>query len=277
MRMLIRHVSRYDYAKPPARIDFLLRLWPSRFAGQDVQDWQVSLSGRPVLCGVETAIADMQAHVHLAQPDAQIEIIAEGAVDVADRAGVVAGLARDVPPAAFLRMTALTAPDGAIAALAAEVQGARPLDRLHDLMGQVRSAIAYRPGRTTSTTTAAEALALGAGVCQDHAHVFIAAARLMGIPARYVVGYYLAHDGEDAMHETHGWAEAYLEGLGWVGFDATNGVCPTSYHVRLCAGVDAADAAPIKGSAFGGAQSGITADVRIAEASADMQQMQQQQ
>jgi transglutaminase-like putative cysteine protease len=117
------------------------------------------------------------------------------------------------------------------------------------------------PGATDSHTGAAEALADGKGVCQDHAHIFIAAARTLGIPARYVTGYLVMADpGPAAAH--HAWAEAYVEALGWVGFDVANRMCPTERYVRLAAGLDAGYTAPILGSRRGGA--GETLDVSVA-------------
>ena len=98
--------------------------------------------------------------------------------------------------------------------------------------------------RPTPHTSAAEALKAGRGVCQDHAHVFISAARLMGVPARYVNGYFVT-GGESASEAQHAWAEACIDGLGWLGFDPANQVCPTERYVRLACGLDAASAAPI--------------------------------
>jgi transglutaminase-like putative cysteine protease len=280
MRLSIRHLTRYHYAVGPGRVDVLLRLWPTQFAGQAIESWQVSINGAAAPAPRLTAIGDHQAHLHLAGGITDLEIVAEGIVETDDRAGLVAQLAQDVPPAVFLRSTILTATDAAIADFAAGISAGSQIEQLHTLMAAVREKIHYRSGSTTVKTPAAEAFAQGTGVCQDHAHIFIAAARTMGIPARYVVGYYMAGDAEGALHETHGWAEAHVAALGWVGFDITNGICPDHHHVRLAAGFDAEDAAPIKGSVYGGANIGVDANVRIAKAAAEddslMQGMQQQ-
>lgn len=97
---------------------------------------------------------------------------------------------------------------------------------------------------------------------------------MLGIPARYVAGYLLSP--AETGGETHAWAEAWVEGLGWVGFDPTHGLCTTDHHVRLCCGLDADDAAPIKGSVYGAQAQGIRADVIIEEAGLDPQRQQQQ-
>lgn len=152
------------------------------------------------------------------------------------------------------------------------------LARLHALSAAVSDAVAYRAGVTTASTTAAEAFALGAGVCQDHAQVFIAGARALGIPARYVSGYLLADEG-DVLHETHGWAEALVPELGWVGFDPSNRVCVTDHYLRIACGLDADEAAPIRGSVTVAGDIWIDADVRIAQAEdgVEERQLQRQQ
>ena len=125
---------------------------------------------------------------------------------------------------------------------------------------QIRAAIAYEVGASHPGWGAEEAIAAGRGVCQDHAHVFIACARLAEIPARYVSGYLLLDDrtGQDAMHA---WVEAHVEGLGWVGFDVSNGIAPDTRYVRVATGLDYADAAPVSGMRIGGAAEAL--DVRI--------------
>ncbi|MGH8324759.1 MAG: transglutaminase-like domain-containing protein, partial [Steroidobacteraceae bacterium] len=99
------------------------------------------------------------------------------------------------------------------------------LERLHRLCNGVRDHVDYLPNITDSETTAAEAFAHGAGVCQDHAHVMIAAARSLGYPARYVSGYLCPLDA-DMPAASHAWAEVFVDNLGWVGFDAANRQSP---------------------------------------------------
>ena len=122
-----------------------------------------------------------------------------------------------------------------------------------------------------------DALTIGAGVCQDHTHVLIAASRAMGCPARYVVGYLLPDSDEDDVEipaETHAWAELWIDGLGWVGFDATNRICPTDRYVRLASGFDANDAAPIHGAVFGSVEEAMEAEVAVSAITQSQQQSQ---
>ena len=140
------------------------------------------------------------------------------------------------------------------------------------MLGAVRDRVEYVPGATDAHTGAAEALADGKGVCQDHAHIFIAAARTLAIPARYVTGY-LVLDGEQGTADAHhAWAEAWVEGLGWVGFDVANRVCPTDRYVRLAAGLDAGYAAPIVGSRRGGETETLDVSVTVQQQQQSAQQ-----
>ena len=167
-----------------------------------------------------------------------------------------------MPVRVFLRHTPQTQPDDALRVLARSAQGNDRIAQLHDLMHRVRDAIAYAPGTTQAHTTAADALANGRGVCQDHAHVFVAACRSLAIPARYVTGYFVTN-GEMPAEAHHAWTEAYVDHLGWIGFDVTNGLCPDDRYIRLACGLDADDAAPIRGSRRGGGPESLDVDVVV--------------
>ena len=109
---------------------------------------------------------------------------------------------------------------------------------------------AYTVGTTDASTPAEAALALKTGVCQDHSHIFIAAARLLGVPARYVSGY-LMMDATTEQAASHAWAEAHVHPLGWVAFDAANGISPDERYVRLAVGRDYREATPVSGIRLG--------------------------
>ena len=105
-------------------------------------------------------------------------------------------------------------------------------------------------------------MAAGHGVCQDHAQIFIAAARALEIPARYVSGYLMMDDRVE-QEATHAWAEAWVEGLGWVGFDISNGISPDPRYVRVATGRDYRDAAPITGISYGSAAERLIVDLAV--------------
>ncbi len=133
------------------------------------------------------------------------------------------------------------------------------------LAAAVSEASEYVPGVTESVTSAAEALALGQGVCQDHAHALIACAHVHGLPARYVSGY-LHSNADGSPHDAaHAWAEIHVGSLGWVGFDAANACCPDDRYVRLGSGYDAPDAAPVRGTTFGSGEESLDVRVQVEE------------
>ncbi len=264
MRLAIRHATIYSYDPPAERCVLRLRLFPPAFDSQRVNTWKVSVNGQAIPPLLSTATGDREAVWTCPGAGPEIAIVAEGVIETSDAAGVVRGLRETVRPQVYLRPTPLTAADRKIEALAAGIAGASVLDRLHALMAAVSDAISYRPGATSSHTTAAQAMKAGRGVCQDHAHVFIAAARSLKIPARYVVGYMLAPGA--TLTETHAWAEAHAPDIGWVGFDPANRLCPTDRYVRLACGLDAVDAAPIRGNVAGAPQERLSASVDIGEA-----------
>lgn len=288
-------MTSYDFPEGANRLSLLFRLWPEPFAGLTVRQWQVSVNDKVITPGPRNGYGERTALWSGPVGAGSLAIVAQGTVESDDRAGVVSGLNTRTNPTIFLRTTRRTRADEAILALAGDKPAPSDcLAWLHHLMDKVRSAVAYVSGSTSIDTSAADALAAGAGVCQDHSHIFLAACRAHGIPARYVCGYLLAADEHYALHETHAWTEAWVDGIGWVGFDPSNGLCPTERYVRLSVGLDAVDASPIRGHASGGEAQALYADVRItphdvslphirsAEASPQekqirMQQQQQQQ
>ena len=142
----------------------------------------------------------------------ELSVQVEGEVDVQDTGGIVRGAIERFPPSLYLRATPLTEPDGAIADFARETRGhgRRYTAALHALLGRIHGEMIYDTDPTHSATTAAEAFALKRGVCQDLTHIFIAAARHLDIPARYVGGYFHRADGVTQQDAGHAWAEAYV-------------------------------------------------------------------
>jgi transglutaminase-like putative cysteine protease len=257
MLLLIDHVTLYRYETPVRGVVQSHRLMPSSHEGQEILDWQVTVSGGMPGGSFRDGAGDVIQGWTVKGPVSEIEVRVRGRVQTRDTAGVLRGLKESVPVEAYLRATKLTEPAGGLGQLALRAEAAdSALDKAHLLARIVAEQVAYRPGQTEAQTTASEALEAGEGVCQDHAHILCALARANGIPARYVSGYLLA-DGEGRAHEAaHAWAELHVAGLGWVGFDPANRCCPDARYVRLGSGLDAAEAAPIRGSARGlGAES----------------------
>ena len=262
MLIFVRHITRYAYAEPVRYAIQVLRLTPPSFLGQRVVDWRVRVAGAGPALPFRDGFGN---HVQLITINAlhqALSVEAVGSVETMDRNGVVEGLDEPSPARVYLRETPHTRPEAPIRELAGSVAVGDSLGRLHALAAAVRDAVDHVPGTTDAHTSAAQALADGKGVCQDHAHIFIAAARSLGIPARYVTGYLLLDPPrQDLAH--HAWAEAWVESLGWVGFDVANRICPTERYVRLAAGLDASFAAPITGTRRGGSTESLDVSVLV--------------
>ncbi|MGD9545000.1 MAG: transglutaminase domain-containing protein [Methylocystis sp.] len=262
MRIRIRHETTYRYAEPPRTAVQHLRLTPRNHDGQHVVNWRIDVDRDCRLVQSEDAFGNILHRFSVDGPIESISTVVEGEVTTFDIAGVVSGAVERFPPIVYLRETPLTAPNAAISAFAHEATAkeSAPLAKLHALLGAIYNSFTFDPDVTHAATTAAECLERRKGVCQDFAHLFIACAREIGAPARYVSGYFLRSDTEDQV-AGHAWAEAYVDDLGWVGFDPAHGVSPHENHVRVAAALDYLGAAPIRGARAGGA--GETMDVRV--------------
>lgn len=251
MKIRIDHTSRYQYDPAVRSVVQSHRLTPVTCDNQRIERWQVTVPG-----GIEggtftDGAGDQVSGWTVPGPVSEVLVKVHGIVETTDYAGVLRGHRERVPPVAWLRATSATAADAALTELARGISAPDALALGHAICAAVGRAIAYRPGVTHAHTTAAEALALGEGVCQDHAHAVIACARVRDLPARYVSGYLQASEDGSPHEAAHAWAEIWIAGLGWVGFDASNNCCPDERYVRLGCGFDARGAAPIRGIARG--------------------------
>lgn len=226
---------------------------------------------------VEDSFGNITHTLAIDRPHDEVFVRVSGEVVTRDTSGIFGFGAERVPPPVFLRETALTAADPAMIDFAEGLRsgpkGAQrsEIELMHALSDAIADKVAYRLGETHTETKAAEAFAHGQGVCQDHAHILIACARKLGIPARYVSGY-MWHDPHGGDGEAaHAWAEAYIPDLGWVGFDPSNRQCPTEAYVRMAVGLDYRSAAPILGLRRGGGEENMKVTVRIDQAQAASQ------
>ncbi|MBP1848624.1 transglutaminase family protein [Rhizobium halophytocola] len=246
MRLKITHTSKYSYETPVDYSLQRLRLTPAAGPQQTVLDWKVEVDGATVEAGYDDHFGN---HVQLVSYEGEshgVQFIATGEVETRDGSGVYGPHSGMVPLWLFLRDKPSTKAGRLVRELVRSLPAENELSRCHALMEAVHATVAYVPGATSTETTAEEALEARKGVCQDHAHILISAARVMGLPARYVSGY-LMMDEQTQQAASHAWAEIHLPGLGWVGFDAANDVCPDERYVRLASGLCYSDAAPISG------------------------------
>jgi transglutaminase-like putative cysteine protease len=266
MRINIAHETLYRYDRPATGVIQTLRLTPRNHDGQYIMRWRIELSADSRLDQHEDAFGNIM-HVFTADgPLSELKVTVDGEIETQETNGVVRGAIERFPPSMFLRETLLTAPDPQIAAFAQEARmgaGSDTLAVLHAIMHRLNTEMVYDTNPTQTTTTAAETFKLRRGVCQDLAHIFIAAARSLGIPARYVGGHFRRNDGVVSQEAGHAWAEAFIPDLGWVAFDPTNGVCVTEAHVRVAVGLDYLGAAPVRGSRSGGGTETLAVAVHI--------------
>jgi transglutaminase-like putative cysteine protease len=269
MRIRISHATTYRYETPPTGVIQMLRLTPRNHEGQYVVNWRVDLSENCQLHQHEDAFGNTSHFFTAEGPFKELSVSVEGEVDNHNTQSVVRGAIERFPPGLFLRETALTQPDDAIVDFANSTRdalGSDPLPLLHGLMTALNREMTFDTSPTQTTTNAAESFALRRGVCQDLTHIYIAAARQLGFPSRYVGGHFYRVDGVTEQDAGHAWAEVYVENLGWVGFDPTNGIGTTEAHVRVAIGLDYLGAAPVRGTRYGGSGETLKVAVHVDQA-----------
>lgn len=263
MDLSISHKTEYAYSAP---VDYALqkvRLRPLSSVMQDVDHWTIEITGGKL----EASYLDHYGnHVDLVsiEPGASVlDIKASGQVQTLNGTGILGPAYGRAPLWHFTQPTSMTTPGDAIKALPSVSPNAREqLGSLHDLSAAILAALPYKVGGTGVDTPAEEALQGTGGVCQDHAQIFVAAARMSGLPARYVSGYLMIND-QVQQDATHAWAEVHVDGLGWTGFDISNGVSPDEKYVRIAIGRDARDAAPVEGLRIGTADETLMVSLQV--------------
>lgn len=267
MRLSVRHTTLYQFDSMMRFITQSHRLTPASNGSQKVLDWKISADGATFGASFTDGAGDRVSTMTLQGPVEQITIVVEGVVETSDSDGILRGHREVISPRVYLTGTPATQVNRAILGLRdLALRGAEgKLDQAHRLAAAVADAIAYTPDATTAQTTAAEALELGKGVCQDHAHALIALAIASELPARYVTGYLFTDGSGEGAEASHGWAEVHVEDLGWIGFDPANRCCPDERYIRLGSGRDAREAAPIRGVSRGGGSEALDVSVVVAQ------------
>ena len=271
MRLSIRHTTRYRFDTPVVHALQRLRLTPKETQGQEILEWSMEYDHAHEELTYEDQHHNTTTLVAVEPEATEVTITCRGKVDTHDHAGVIGHHSGHLPLWSFLTQTRLTRPGPGMKKLVGDLgrfEGER-LDMLHELSRSVLDRVEYRVGSTGWNTTGEESYAAKKGVCQDHAHIFIGAARALDVPARYVSGYLMMNDRIE-QEATHAWAEAFIEGLGWVGFDISNGISPDERYVRVATGRDYRDAAPVTGISFGNSSQDLEVDVAV-----EQQQVQQ--
>lgn len=251
MRLIIRHRTTYHFETPVKYGLQQLRKTPKSSHQQTVLSWRTDVSGGQRELGYED---EHNNTVELISYDSEAKpliLVSEGEVELLANDGIVGHHRGTAPLWLYQQSTARTKAGEGVRSILSDTPSSEPLEQLHRLADIIRNRVAFQVGASEPDWGAEEAIAKGQGVCQDHTHIFLSCARGLGYPARYVSGYLMLNDrtAQDAMHA---WAEAHIDGIGWVGFDVSNGISPDTRYVRVATGRDYAEAAPVSGSRVGG-------------------------
>lgn len=251
MLLSIDHTTTYRFDEPPAWGLQRVRLQPVSHPGLRVDEWNLDIDG----ARIELSFLDHHRnHVDLLSfsSRSEIRIRAHGAVETERSDGIVDEPLSMFPLWLLSRPTALTEASDVVSDFAAGFDAPDVTEPgfFHDVSRAVADRVVWEEGTTTTGTTAADALAAGRGVCQDHAHVFLAVIRQLGFAGRYVSGYLMMNDRIDQA-AMHAWVEVWIDGLGFVGYDVSNGISPDERYVRIAVGRDYREASPIAGTRYG--------------------------
>ncbi len=261
MRIAIDHRTSYRFSEPQARIVQLLRLTPCDTADQTVVSWLVGVDCDARLRDASDGFGNAVTMLYAEGPIEALDIVVTGEVLTSEANGVVRGAPEPLPPLFFRRATQRTLPIPALAEFARESAGEGDgLERLHRLNAALHNRFPCAPDAPDAGIAAAEAFAAGKAASRDAAQIFIASARSLEIPARYVSGYRAVPGSQPA---PHGWGEGWVEGLGWVGFDPSTGLSPDDSYVRVAIGLDAAGAAATGGMRIGHGQEQLAIDLHV--------------
>jgi transglutaminase-like putative cysteine protease len=266
MRLHIQHETSYHYDSPARGLIQVLRMTPRDHDGQHILRWRIEPDADGRLKPAEDYLGNRIHAFSVEGPLESLAIRVSGEVETSETHGLVAGAVERLPDQFYLRDSSLASADEPIREFTRDVVGdigTDPLGGLHRLLAALHREVVFDTQPTHSATTAAEAFAIRRGVCQDLTHIFIAAARLCGIPARYVSGYFHRADGVTDQDAGHAWAEAKVPDLGWVGFDAANGISINEAHIRIAIGLDYLGAAPVRGSRYGAGSETLNVKLKV--------------
>ncbi|ALH81802.1 transglutaminase family protein [Sphingopyxis macrogoltabida] len=265
MRLAVEHTTHYQYDAPVHYALQQLRLTPKDRPGQQlIKDWAVEVEGGERQLHYTDHHGNGVDLIAVSGGARELMIRCRGEVDLVTFDGVIGAHRGAMPLWTFLRPTPLTRAGRGVRALTAALgrDFASDIERAHALSALIIDRLAYRIGITDADTTAEQALGGEGGVCQDHAHIFIAAMRHLGHPARYVSGYLMMND-RTQQDATHAWAEAHFDHIGWIGFDVSNGHSPDQRYIRVATGLDYRDAAPVRGMRYGAAQENLVVQLQV--------------
>lgn len=272
MLINIDHLTKYSYSAPQKSLIQILRLTPQNSANQYISNWNINLDVDATLTPFTDAFGNL---CHTLAVDKTVEgltIETIGTVETYKNSGTNNEGFDPLPPLVYCRNTPLTQPNKAIVDFAKTVaKDGNKISQLHNILSAIYNDFTFEVGATSSTTDAITAFEAKKGVCQDLAHIFIAASRALGIPSRYVSGHLLRTDGADYQEAAHGWAQSHVDGLGWISFDPANGICTNENYVQVAIGLDYSGAAPVSGARYGGGHETLSVDIHVRQSQSQKQ------
>ena len=269
MKLNIEHITTFAYDKPISEAYTEMRLRPSDGSGQRCLWFELRTEPAGEFMQYTDRYGNIVHHFDTLQPHERLIVKASSEVHLSD---TFADYRRELSPLDgfdYLTTGGYTAANDELRSFASShaVSGDATTSVL-SLMHALHEAIQYERGATDVKTTAPEALSLGRGVCQDFAHIMLAACRTVGIPARYVSGYLYdpksdnqVSPARDDNTASHAWVDAYVNGNAWLSVDPTHDCLQTNNYVRLAVGRDYSDVPPTRGIYKGNATEALSVNV----------------
>jgi transglutaminase-like putative cysteine protease len=277
MRLIVHHETVYDYPEPVMNSVNEAWLRPLTDERQSCLNFRLNTSPASDPRPYTDYFGNTVYHFDVHEPHSRLRVTADAEV-LTEPFDVSAALNMDTSPLEslsveagerwldFLAQTPLTYAGAEVILFARDVAAGQTTVSafLRSLLAAVHQRVDYHPGATHVGTCAEDALALGSGVCQDHAHVLLAVCRVAGVPARYISGYLHDDGGAPEAQASHAWAEALLPATGWVGLDPANNCFADERYVRVAIGRDYSDVPPVRGAYAGssGAGPGVSVSVQ---------------
>ncbi len=272
----IHHITRYEYNRPVKESNNEIKIYPYQYAGQEVLNHELTITHQPSVqtffdyWGNKAGVFSVLLPHTLLVIESTLVVRTLGANEVSiNKNGMFGELQNEMNE--NLQLLELATPDFIVNENAID----NIIQHIHQPQNTVAQTVEncanyifqnfkYVKGITDVQTTVNEILEIGAGVCQDFAHVMLQILRTLHIPGRYVSGYICPNkNGMRGEGATHAWVEAYLPHQGWAGIDPTNNVWVTNRHVKLAVGRHFKDCSPVKGTFKGPAKQKLSVYVSV--------------
>lgn len=264
MRLSIDHRTSYRFSAPQMRLVQMLRLTPEDTHDQTVASWRIDVDCDARLRTTRDGFGNIVTMLYAEGPLTAIDVSVTGEVLTSDNPGVLRGALDPLPARVFCRATPTTEPGAQLAKFAAGVtDGDTSLGAMQAVNSALHKRFKILNRRGDPARTVTEIFAGREANPRDLGQVMVAAARSVGAPARYVSGYCHSGFGGANRPTPHGWAEVWIDGLGWVSFDPCFGSSTDDSYVRVAVGLDAAGAAPVAGYRMGTGREELRAEVSV--------------